>query len=76
MDSKLCMPIGYFTEVSYIYRPPTNITIIYMQTKLFSTLCTQEHLLQAWQDVKAKKAGGGIDGETLATFEINLQKNL
>ena len=47
-----------------------------MQTKLFTTLCSPEHLLHAWQDVKAKKAGGGIDGETLASFEINLQKNL
>lgn len=47
-----------------------------MQTKLFSTLCTTEHLQRAWQDVKAKKAGGGIDGQTLATFEIDIQKNL
>lgn len=47
-----------------------------MQTKLFSTLCSIEHLTKAWQDVKGKKAGGGIDGQTLATFEINLKKNL
>lgn len=47
-----------------------------MQTKLYSTLCSPEHLLHAWQDVKAKKAGGGIDGETIASFEINLPKNL
>ena len=47
-----------------------------MQNKLYSTLCTNEHLTEAWNDVKAKKAGGGIDGETLASFEINLQKNL
>ena len=25
---------------------------------------------------QSQKAGGGIDGETIATFEINLQKNL
>lgn len=47
-----------------------------MNQSLFETLCTTEHLMKAWMDVKAKRAGGGIDGETLATFEINLQNNL
>lgn len=32
--------------------------------------------MKAWADVKAKKAGGGIDGESISTFEINLQNNL
>ena len=47
-----------------------------MQTKIFSTLCSIEHLTRAWTDVKAKRAGGGIDGESLASFEINLPSNL
>lgn len=47
-----------------------------MQSKTFSTLCSMEHLARAWEDVKAKKAGGGIDGESVASFEINLKDNL
>lgn len=47
-----------------------------MQSKTFSTLCSIEHLTKAWEDVKAKKAGGGIDGESVASFEINLKENL
>lgn len=47
-----------------------------MEKTLFKKLCTQDHLQKAWEDVKAKKAGGGIDGATVATFEINLQNNL
>lgn len=35
-----------------------------------------EHLTRAWEDVKAKIAGGGIDGESVASFEINLKDNL
>lgn len=45
-----------------------------MSSKTFSTLCSMEHLTRAWNDVKAKKAGGGVDGETIATFEVNLEK--
>ena len=29
---------------------------------LFSKLCTKETLYNAWQQVKAKNAAGGIDG--------------
>lgn len=47
-----------------------------MQSKTFSTLCSIEHLTKAWEDVKAKKAGGGIDGESVASFEIKLKENL
>lgn len=47
-----------------------------MQSKTFSTLCSMKHLTRAWEDVKAKKAGGGIDGESVASFEINLKDNL
>lgn len=47
-----------------------------MQSKTFSTLCSMEHLNRAWEDAKAKKAGGGIDGESVASFEINLKENL
>ena len=47
-----------------------------MPSKSFLTLCSMEHLTKAWEDVKAKRAGGGIDGETLATFGVNLHKNL
>ncbi len=47
-----------------------------MQNKSFLMLCSIEHLTRAWEDVKSKKAGGGIDGETIATFEINLKENL
>lgn len=47
-----------------------------MQTKTFSTLCSLGHLRHAWEDVKAKKAVGGVDGETIVTFEVNLEQNL
>lgn len=47
-----------------------------MQSKTFSTLCSMDHLTKAWEDVKAKKASGGIDGESVASFEINLRENL
>ena len=47
-----------------------------MQSKTFSTLCSIEHLTKVWEDVKAKKAGGGIDGESVASFEINIRENL
>ncbi len=47
-----------------------------MLSKTFSTLCSIEHLTRAWKDVKAKKAGGGVDGETIATFKVNLEQNL
>lgn len=47
-----------------------------MSSKTFSTLCSMEHLTHAWNDVKAKKAEDGVDGETIATFEVNLEKNL
>ncbi len=47
-----------------------------MPSKSFLTLCSMEHLTKAWEDVKAKKAGGGVDGETIATFEVNLNANL
>ena len=42
----------------------------------FETLCSVAHLKKAWEDVKSKKAGGGVDGETLSTFEVNLLPNL
>ena len=47
-----------------------------MNKSLFETLSAIDHLMKAWLDVKAKRAGGGIDGESIATFEINLQNNL
>lgn len=47
-----------------------------MDKSLFERLCSNEHLQSAWEDVKAKKAGGGIDGASIATFEINLSNNL
>lgn len=47
-----------------------------MDQSLFERLCSVEHLRTAWEDVKAKKAGGGIDGVTVSTFEIRLSGNL
>ena len=47
-----------------------------MEKTLFEKLCSVEHLQKSWKDVKAKQAGGGIDGATVATFEINLANNL
>lgn len=44
--------------------------------KQFETLCSYAHLKTAWEEVKAKRAGGGVDGESIATFEVNLRKNL
>lgn len=45
-------------------------------SSLFSTLVRVEHLKAAWIDIKTKKATGGIDGESITTFEIELGKNL
>ncbi len=47
-----------------------------MQQTQFEKLCSIEHLERSWQEVKAKKAGGGIDGESIASFEIRLRENL
>lgn len=47
-----------------------------MDQSLFERLCSMEHLRSAWEDVKAKNAGGGIDGATISTFEIRLPSNL
>lgn len=43
---------------------------------LFTTLIQPEHLKAAWMDIKTKKAAGGIDGESLSSFEIELERNI
>ena len=43
---------------------------------LFPKLCTKETLYNAWQQVKAKNAAGGIDGFTTADFEKEIDHNL
>lgn len=43
-------------------------------TSLYTTLCREETLYEAWKVVKGKNAAGGIDGVTLACFEDNLAK--
>ena len=45
-------------------------------SSLFSILVRVEHLKAAWIDIKTKKSMGGIDGESITTFEIELGKNL
>ncbi len=37
---------------------------------------SKELVYQAWRSVKANKSAAGIDGQSLADFEINLGKNL
>lgn len=46
-----------------------------MQT-LFVKLCKIEHLYSAWNIIKAKNAGGGIDKITILDFDNNLSVNL
>lgn len=39
---------------------------------LFSRLCSEEVLYKAWEFVKAKRSAGGIDGESIVTFEAGI----
>ena len=42
----------------------------------FRALCAEHTLLQAWAMVKAKNSSGGVDGETVASFDQNLREHL
>lgn len=46
-----------------------------MQT-LFVKLCTTDHLYSAWNIIKMKNAGGGIDKVSILDFDNNLSVNL
>lgn len=44
------------------------------QISLYETLCKEETLYESWKIIRNKKAAGGIDGVTLASFEDNVHK--
>lgn len=44
------------------------------QNSLYEILCKEESLYESWKAIRSKKAAGGIDGVTLASFEENVQK--
>jgi len=39
-------------------------------------MINRQNISAAWQQVKAKKSEGGIDRQSVETFEKNLDKNL
>lgn len=43
---------------------------------LFTTLCTEQSLLGAWELVKSKGAAGGIDGATVKSFADNAGQHI
>ncbi len=43
---------------------------------LFETLCTIDHLKEAWKIVFHKKSSGGIDKVTIADFASNAEQNI
>lgn len=46
------------------------------KASLFARLCTEEHLTNAWKIVKAKESSGGIDGESVVTFEAGISARI
>lgn len=46
------------------------------ETTLFSRLCSPHLLLQAWEEVKAKRAAGGVDRLSVDDFAKNLSKQI
>ena len=50
-----------------------------LKHKLFSVygqLLNKKILIEAWKKVKANRGSGGIDGETIKSFEENLDDNI
>lgn len=43
---------------------------------LFHKLCSTKTLLAAWETVRQKNSTGGIDGETIKSFQKNLVRNV
>lgn len=43
---------------------------------MFPTLCTETLLLKAWDSVKSKNAGGGVDGLNVSDFDADIGKNI
>lgn len=43
---------------------------------LFARLCSPHLLLQAWEEVKAKRAAGGVDGQSVDDFAKILPKQI
>ena len=46
------------------------------ETTLFPRLCTPHLLLQAWEEVKAKRAAGGVDRQSVDDFARDLPKQI
>jgi retron-type reverse transcriptase len=47
-----------------------------MGNTLFTKLCQETTLFEAWKIVKLKNSAGGVDGTTIAQFEQNLVENI
>ena len=43
---------------------------------MFPTLCTETLLLKAWDSVKSKNAGGGVDGLNVSDFDADIGENI
>jgi group II intron reverse transcriptase/maturase len=43
---------------------------------MYSYVCQETTLLQAWSKVKQNKGAGGVDGQTIASFERQLGKHI
>jgi len=48
----------------------------YKRYSLSGELLDMRNLRKAWTKVKANRGSGGVDGESLASFEANLEQNL
>lgn len=43
---------------------------------MFDFLCSERTLLHAWKYIRSKGSSGGIDGQSIEDFELNLESNL
>lgn len=54
----------------------SNITLFNLNKSLFERICSEDQLRDAFVAVKRNKGAPGIDGVTVADFEVNLDKEL
>ena len=48
-----------------------------IETKyLFEQLCTEKKLLEGWREVRRNRGTSGIDGKTIESFELSLDKEV
>jgi group II intron reverse transcriptase/maturase len=53
-----------------------NQELVLKWHSLYGQVVNPKKLEEAWKDVKANKGAGGIDGETITSYQLNIYKNL